>query len=277
METKTKPRGRPRGQSRKKAAASTKTVGYERDERGLLKSVTYQFNEDGSVNWKAMLPPEYLFVNEEWFVAHDEEVPETAEGLSDEQIIVGLAALKEVAKIRGLISSELRVERCDDNYAVCTCKVVFMPNYETNGAPLVYEAVANANSLNVNEFFQMYLETIASNRAFSRAVRNALRIDMVSDTELSGANNNARSLDGGTGVEIWRSLMDKCKEVGEVVSNGETYKINTFNNFKKFLLQRNFDEAKDWDAWDDIPSDKCIKYMSSLKKYKEGLSENNGQ
>ena len=36
---------------------------YQRDEHGLLKNVQYVFNEDGSVNWRAMIKEEHLFPN----------------------------------------------------------------------------------------------------------------------------------------------------------------------------------------------------------------------
>ncbi len=39
---------------------------YKRNEFGLLEGVEYKFNEDGSVNWRAMIKPEHLYPNREW-------------------------------------------------------------------------------------------------------------------------------------------------------------------------------------------------------------------
>ena len=33
---------------------------FERDENGLLKNVQYTFNEDGSIDWRAMVREEHL-------------------------------------------------------------------------------------------------------------------------------------------------------------------------------------------------------------------------
>ena len=33
---------------------------YKRDQFGLISSVKYSFNEDGSINWREMIKPEFL-------------------------------------------------------------------------------------------------------------------------------------------------------------------------------------------------------------------------
>ena len=48
---------------------------FSRDNNGLLKAVEYEFNEDGSVNWRAMIKEEHLFPNKGWFQARNKEVP----------------------------------------------------------------------------------------------------------------------------------------------------------------------------------------------------------
>jgi hypothetical protein len=42
---------------------------YKRNEHGLLENVDYEFNEDGSVNWRAMIKEEFLYPNKDWFVS----------------------------------------------------------------------------------------------------------------------------------------------------------------------------------------------------------------
>jgi hypothetical protein len=258
----------------RKTARNKKVFGpdvWQRDEHGLLKNVDYVFKEDGSIDWKLMLPKEYLYINEDWFVQNQQDVPDSPDGLKDEQIIVGLAALKEIAKVRGLVSCEMNVDRTDTNHATCTCRLEFIPNYETCGKTLVYEAVANASAFNVSDYFQIYLETIASNRAFGRAVRNALRIDIVSDTELSSPQWISNSVEG-TGIELWRSLAEACKKTKFIEiknkDDGQTTKhpIDNFDAFKKYLLYRGSEDATGWDSWKDIPNDKCLLYLGKLKE-----------
>ena len=38
-----------------------------RNEYGLLNEVSYEFDEDGSVNWRSMIKDEHLFPNKSWF------------------------------------------------------------------------------------------------------------------------------------------------------------------------------------------------------------------
>ena len=38
-----------------------------RNEFGLLNEVGYDFDEDGSVNWRSMIKDEHLFPNKSWF------------------------------------------------------------------------------------------------------------------------------------------------------------------------------------------------------------------
>ena len=35
----------------------------ERDENGLVKNLEYKFTEDGAIDWRAMVPLKYLYVN----------------------------------------------------------------------------------------------------------------------------------------------------------------------------------------------------------------------
>ena len=46
---------------------------YKRNEHGLLENVDYEFNEDGSVNWRAMIKEEFLYPNKDWFVSRKKD------------------------------------------------------------------------------------------------------------------------------------------------------------------------------------------------------------
>ena len=54
---------------------------YSRDENGLLNNVQYDFNEDGSVNWRSMIKDEHLFPNKSWFDLRKKDIPRSIEGL----------------------------------------------------------------------------------------------------------------------------------------------------------------------------------------------------
>lgn len=235
---------------------------YARDTSGLLKNVTYVFNQDGSINWKAMIPSEYIVVNTEYFERRQIEAPKSADGLDDKQKLVLLGGIKELAKIRGVSQIEKKVWESSNDRAVVSCKIHFTPNYETAMQPYVYEEVASATLSNTNSFSQIFLETIASNRAFVRAVRNALRIDIVGSDELANVpvQNNAES---SSETEVWHALKDAAANAAtKRFPNG----IKTFDEFKGVLTERKVDGADAWNDWKDVPASVAFKLISQLKK-----------
>ena len=101
------PRGRPRKDAKTASESSTDNLTtvtasnsednimtdnamgptlFQRDENGLLKNVQYIFNEDGSVNWRAMIKDEQLFPNRSWFGTRKLDVPKSIDGLKDHQL-----------------------------------------------------------------------------------------------------------------------------------------------------------------------------------------------
>src|SRR6188768_735933 len=80
---------------------STPPIEFRRNEYGLLSHVNYVFNEDGTVNWRKMIKPEFLAVNKEAFERRNQIPPTSIEGLEDKDLIMLLGGIKELAKIRG--------------------------------------------------------------------------------------------------------------------------------------------------------------------------------
>ena len=74
---------------------------FNRDEYGLLPSIEYIFDKDGFIDWRSMIPKEYLFPNRYWFELKGKEVPKSVDGLDDEQILIRLSGIKWAARIRG--------------------------------------------------------------------------------------------------------------------------------------------------------------------------------
>ncbi len=235
---------------------------FQRDSMGLLKNTNYVFLDDGSVDWKAMIPAKYLAVNVEYFEKRQITAPTSVDGLDDRQKLILLPGIKELAKIRGVISIKRKIWESSNDRAVVGCEIVFEPNFETGMKPFVYEEVASATLSNTNGFGQFFLETIASNRAFVRAVRNALRIDIVGSDELSGftASNNSETTSES---EPWHALRDAAK-------NASTSKFpegfKTFEDFKKALIEKGTDGAEAWSDWKDIPASTIFKLIGLLKK-----------
>ena len=123
----------PRGRPKKDPATTAKPTLYVREESGLLKNVDYAWNNDGSVNWRAMIREEHLFPNKSWFEARNKEVPTSIDGLADHQLLIKLGGIKELAKLRGFKSVSYTVNKCTESHVAVTCEIEFLPNYETHG------------------------------------------------------------------------------------------------------------------------------------------------
>ncbi len=243
---------------------------YKRNELGLIEGVQYQFNEDGSINWRAMIKPEFLYPNKEWFEVRKMPVPETIEGLADHQLLVKLGGIKELARLRGFNSVQYTLNTLTDKYATAICEICWMPNYETCGVAQVFASTANATSDNCSGFGVKFLEAIAENRAFVRAVRNYLNIHIVGDDEIDKSKNKVAYEESEAIVQALTphgALQNACRQAG--YSNFEDF-LKLLRKFWKDESYKN-ESAKDWKSFDDIPVKDCRKLLTlvSLCQSKE--------
>ena len=246
---------------------------YKRNEHGLLENANYEFNEDGSVNWRAMIKPEFLYPNKDWFESRNKDVPSSAEGLNDKQLLIMLGGIKELAKMRGYQTINFEVQNVKDGYVTAKCQIDWMENYEScTGIFPRYTDYANAALSNTDNFCAKFLETIACNRAFVRCVRNYLNIHIVGADEIdkSKGANNSNSVEHDSSSD---SVMLPLTPAGTLqkalnADNG----VKSFADFKALLrtlwreeTYRN-ENAKDWSSYDDIPAKECRKLIAIVKK-----------
>ncbi len=240
---------------------------YERDENGLLKNIQYHFNDDGSVNWRAMIKEEHLFPNKDWFISRKKDVPKSIDGLEDNQLLIKLSGIKELAKLRGISDVSYRFQTCDDEHVAVLCGIKFIPNYETPEG-VCFEDGANATTQNTSSFATKFLETIACNRAFVRCVRNFLNIHIVGDDEVDKSGLAPKSqLESSDNTSIKdktpaATLEKLCAQKG----------IDGFAGFKDYLRKlwaseayRN-DSAKNWNDFSDIPAKEARILLNIIKK-----------
>lgn len=165
---------------------------FSRDEDGLLSNVDYEFNEDGSINWRAMVKEEHLFPNKLWFHNRGKDTPRSIDGLADHQLLIKLGGIKELAKLRGFSDLSYKVVKCEEDHVAVICQMTFLPNYETFGEPITFQDMANATLNNTSSFATKFLETIACNRAFVRCVRNFLQVHIVGDDEIDKSDGPSK-------------------------------------------------------------------------------------
>jgi len=252
-----------------------KETKYCRDSLGLLQSVDYKFNEDGSVNWRAMVDSKHLFPNKSWFEARDKPMPRSIDGLQDNQLLIKLAGIKELAKLRGYNSVRYNVVKCEKDHVSIKCEISWIPNFEnpTQESDFLppsthFEDVANATTENTSNFATKFLETIAANRAFVRCVRNFLNVHIVGDDEIDKSNGQPQHPEADDPVEPLKKLTPNG--VLESLASSKL-KCVSFGDFKDKLrelwtleLYRN-DEAKNWQKYDDVPAKEARLLINIIK------------
>ena len=252
----------------------SKETKYSRNSLGLLQSIDYEFNEDGSVNWRAMVDSKHLFPNKSWFEARNKPTPRSVEGLQDNQLLIKLAGIKELAKLRGYNSVRYNVVKCEKDHVAIKCEISWVPNFENPSqesdhlpASTQFEDVANATTENTSSFATKFLETIAANRAFVRCVRNFLNVHIVGDDEIDKSNGLPQHPEADE-VEPLKKLTPNG--VLESLASSQL-KCNSFNDFKDKLrelwtleLYRN-DDAKNWQEYDSVPAKEARLLINIIK------------
>ena len=239
---------------------------YKRNEHGLLENVDYVFNEDGSVNWRAMIKEEFLYPNKGWFDSRNQPVPTSPEGLEDKQLLIMLGGIKELAKMRGYSTVAFDVVHSSDGYVTAKCMINWNKNYETQDE-VVYEDYANATLANTDNFCAKFLETIACNRAFVRCVRNYLNIHIVGADEIDrskGAPAQTYESDSEFSITTPVDLLQKTLR--------DKHSVESFDDCKELLRDlwksdkyRN-EDAKEWSSYKDIPTKEARKLIVALNK-----------
>jgi hypothetical protein len=236
---------------------------FSRDQYGLLKNVQYQFNDDGSVNWRAMIKEEHLFPNRSWFEMRKKDLPTSIEGLDDNQLLIKLSGIKELAKLRGFKNITYKFQKCEHDHVAVTCGISFIKNYETDGDTIYFEDAANATLDNTSSFATKFLETIACNRAFVRCVRNFLNIHIVGDDEIDKSDTK-RVKDAASNTSLSPSSILQS-------TANQLLGISSFDQFKDALRKMwskgtyKNQEAANWHSFEDVPTKDCRKIIAILK------------
>ena len=240
---------------------------YKRNEHGLLKNTEYHFNEDGSVDWRAMIKPEFLYPNKGWFEMRNKEVPRSIEGLKDNQLLVMLGGIKDLLRLRGYKHLSFEVENVSDGYVTASCNISFIGNYENEMDRIFYEDCANATIENTNAFCDKFLETIACNRALVRCVRNFLNIHIVGADEIDKSDPapTGNSTQTAASKPITPSgLLEKTLAAKHDVKSFDEFKelLRTLWTEKKYVNE----DVKEWESFEDIPAKEARKLIGIISK-----------
>jgi hypothetical protein len=140
-----------------------------------------------------------------------------------------------------------------NDYVVAVCTIDWIPNYENQGcngiSPVTFSAIGDAHERNTSGFGKNYLGPIAENRAFVRAVRNFLKINIVSQEEIGGPNQN----EGGDDLALTK-LRETMTEFGV-----------TFDLVKKKLIEQKVEGAENFTSIEDVPRFKQFELIERIR------------
>lgn len=234
---------------------------FERDDNGLILGKKYEFTEDGLVNWRRMIETRYLVPNLSKFPSGTENKNLNVQELEDSQLLILLGGIKDLANLRGYSKVEYKVFNCTQNHVAVSCKITWMPNFETSFEEVEFESLADAHLDNTKSFAKDFLMAIAENRAFVRSVRNFLRINILGSDEL-GDSKNQTVIHTESGVETKVSASHPSNVLKDVMSKANI----SFDTIKETLIKEGVEDAETWTSISEIPHKTIFSLIQRIKK-----------
>ncbi len=162
-----------------------------RDENGLLIGVDYIKDSTGFINWRAMINEDQVVLNREkygkegidLYALSSDELEKIKSEAPESKKLIKIGGFKELVRLRGVLSQKFTLVHRNPELASVSCKIKFIPNYE-NPDGLTVDVLASASLENTIGEYSKYLEAIASNRAFTRAVKEAFGILTLGEEEI---------------------------------------------------------------------------------------------
>ena len=233
-----------------------------RNEHGLLTDVNYVFTADGYVDWRKMVKPEFLYVNTERFKQRDLPVPPSIDGVADDDLVIRLGGIKELAQLRGYRSVAYNFGPASEKFVSVSCVIYWIGNFETDGKPTSFSDGADAHGLNTSGFGFNYLTTTAINRAFVRTVRNFLKIAIVGQEELSSVENSTSAPVVQSSSDAGGALMEALRAKGK-----------TFEQLKARMVKEGIEGAADFAEPNDIPKLQIFNLIEKINSNAKSLRD----
>ncbi len=264
-----------------KASYENGPLKLRRDEFGLLRNVDYKFTELGHVDWKSMIDPKFLYPNKDWFEVRKQEVPNSIDGLEDSQLLIQLGGIKELARLRGYTRVDYRIDKNEEGYVSAICTIDWIPNYETLRVEnnvrnddlltinqnIEFSSMANATFENTSGFGGKFLETIAENRSFVRAVRNFLNIHIVGADEIDKSKNKVVEVESENSPSITPHGVLEKQAINAGFSSYEDFRQKFLNPLiKDKIYTPKIKPTSPWTGYADIPPTECRIITPLLKK-----------
>ena len=207
-------------------------------------------------------------VKNEHIVSNRDNTSETdVTKLKDKDLIILLAGLKDVAQMRGIKSVKYDIVTASPEYVCMKCGITWVGNYETEGEDVYFEGTADAGLNNTEGFGQIYLAAIAENRAFCRAVRNFLKINIVAKEEIApNKGKQASTTKVTTPSAMFSSQSSVSMSPDSFLLTILKENNITFEQVRSKLIEENNTDAKKWSSVKDIPRLTAFEIIDRIQK-----------
>lgn len=242
----------------------------------------YPRKPDGSINWRALVQPQHVYVKK-----GDEAKVATALGVTpqdikegkydttrvdDKHLVIRKAGLIELARIRGYHTAAPEVKYASRDYVVIQTHIHWKEFEDQD--EVVTGGVGEASPDNTSSFMRLYLAAAAENRAFSRAVRQFLNIDIVSADELGG-NGVEPEVDSAPSVAssltpqgVLQKTVEEAKSSFDKIKTASVakFKHDTEQLAKDPLYKAAFKaDPSVWTKYEDISALDCLTLIELIK------------
>lgn len=256
-----------------KSVEQTENVGNKIIESETFPVEKTEDAKDGvckQIDWKLKIPTEHITLNREFWSKKNvniyslsEEEREDLKKRSPEQgLLIKLSGFREVARARGIEKIDSELVYFSPKHVAVKCTILFQPSNE-NPLGLSVSAIANASTENTNGDFSKFLETIAENRAFLRAVKNALNIYILGQDELP-VEVNEIVIDQEATPSLHNMYKEMLSDMGY-----------TFTHVKNTLMKKQdeYPGCENWEKIEDIPQSVILVLIQKAKNKKNKESD----
>ncbi len=240
-------------------------VKITRDEFGLIEGITYVFKDNGKrVDWRGMIPAEYLVPNRQNFERRKEAIPDNIKGVADKDLLILLDGIKYIADLRGYISSVPKKIESSPLHCTVAWEIQWLPNFETEGYLKFSGGIGDATQENTNGFGRKFLGPIAENRAFVRNVRNFLRIPILGKDEVDGVSTTNEPEPESASENKEKDVKQLRAELAKLIKKTKI----SFEMIKEKLVSENVDGAADYVDVNSLPVPVLFMMIERLQKKK---------
>lgn len=202
------------------------------------------------INWRSKVSDKHLYTKDESL--KDKDVKD----IEDAKLIIKLGGINELANLRGFDSVEYDIVKAELDHVVMQCRIKWIEK-EVDGIKLpaqTYCSTAGASRENSDPFWHDLLETCAENRAFTRAVRKYLGVNIVGEEEIQKAKKAPTVAVGSPNPQS--TLLKVMANKG--IDDLDALKAVLRGHFKTGKFDDTFIESiKGWEAVSDIKPKEC--------------------